>query len=215
MMDFESAHVMQHQAPKPGAGQACAQVPLAHTELPRSWSGARQSLCVSQTLSERVWTMSTVSASDWAVHRPDWPGVGMFSGVPCVCRAWKTVRVPPWALQVPSSEGIFALTRVQRVYMVSSDAGPGVFGPVGGIPFPQCHPKSRGLRDAFLRQGRRPADRTSKSLVPCIATHSQQAPLLTVLGQWERWGNAGAFNFGKAPKNESMRVRRGRPRAQD
>lgn len=30
--------------------------------------------------------------------------------------------------------------------------------------------------------------------------------------QWERWGNAGAFKFGKAPKTEGMRVRRGRAR---
>jgi hypothetical protein len=57
-----------------------------------------------------VCTMCTPQASDWAVHRSDWVGLRMFSGVPSVCKVWNAVRVPPRAQHDPSSEGSFALT---------------------------------------------------------------------------------------------------------
>jgi len=52
-----------------------------------------------------VWTLSTHSASDWAVHRPDRAGFRMFPGESSVCKGWSPVRVPPWAQHNSSSEG--------------------------------------------------------------------------------------------------------------
>jgi hypothetical protein len=50
--------------------------------------------------------MSTLLASDWAVHGLDRAGFRMFSGIPSVCRGGNAVRVPPRAQQIPSSEAI-------------------------------------------------------------------------------------------------------------
>lgn len=38
-----------------------------------------------------VLTVSTRLASDRVVHRPDWLGLIMFSGVPSVCKGWNAV----------------------------------------------------------------------------------------------------------------------------
>ena len=72
--------------------------------------------------------MSTLLVSDSVVLVPDWAGSLVFSGVPSGCEGWNAVRVPPRAQHDPSSEGSFALTCVQRVYTVSSDAGPRLCG---------------------------------------------------------------------------------------
>ena len=53
-----------------------------------------------------LWTMSTLLASDWAVHRPDWLGLPLFSGLPSVCKGWNPVRVPPRARVFPV-QGLF------------------------------------------------------------------------------------------------------------
>jgi hypothetical protein len=49
--------------------------------------------------------LSTLWASDRAVHRSDRAGFRMFPRVPSVCKGWNAVRVPPRAQHDPSSEG--------------------------------------------------------------------------------------------------------------
>lgn len=49
-----------------------------------------------------VWTLSTLCPPDWAVHRPDCPGLPMFSRVPSVYKARNPVRVPPRARVFPA-----------------------------------------------------------------------------------------------------------------
>lgn len=71
--------------------------------------------------------MCTLLPSDWVVKGSDWFGFRMFPREPSVFKAWNEVRVPPWAQQVPSSEGIFALN-VYTCVLVSSDARPGLCG---------------------------------------------------------------------------------------
>jgi hypothetical protein len=100
--DFESAHVMQHQAPKPGVG---CRVPGKrvrksrwHTQscrVPGRDRGSRSVLL--KICQKRVWTMSTVSASDRIVHRSDGLGLPMFSRFPSVFKGRNAVRVPPRA----------------------------------------------------------------------------------------------------------------------
>lgn len=76
-----------------------------NTELPRHSPGSAQLLEMCQK--KEVWTLlSTLWASDWVVHRPDWPGLLMFSGVRSVCKGQNAVRVPPRAQHDPSSEGV-------------------------------------------------------------------------------------------------------------
>ncbi len=69
--------------------------------------------------------MSTLLPSDWAVHRPDWLVLPMFSRVPGVSKAGNAVRVPPRAQHSPSSEGVFALTCVQSLTSASDAGGAG------------------------------------------------------------------------------------------
>ncbi len=45
----------------------------------------------------KVCTMCTPWASDRAVHRLDWLGLAIFTGVVSVCKSWSPVRVPPRA----------------------------------------------------------------------------------------------------------------------
>ena len=47
----------------------------------RLWQGER-----------RVWTVSTLCVSDWAVRVPDWAGLRRFSGEWRICKAWNPVR---------------------------------------------------------------------------------------------------------------------------
>ena len=70
--------------------------------------------------------MSTLSASDWPVQPPDWPGFRMFPRDPGNSKARNRVRVPPRAQQTPSSEGAFALTGVHSGWSGPSDTGRGV-----------------------------------------------------------------------------------------
>lgn len=49
--------------------------------------------------------MSGLFVSYWAEQPSDWLGFRMFSRVPCVCKGWNAVRVPPRARRFPSSEG--------------------------------------------------------------------------------------------------------------
>jgi hypothetical protein len=58
----------------------------------------------SDVAKKEVWTLSTLFASDWAGHRPDWLGFRMFSGLPSICRGRNAVRVPPRTQHIPSSE---------------------------------------------------------------------------------------------------------------
>ncbi len=106
-------------------GDAQLKVHRAGTKLPRPRRGAATEMHVAtgkKLGKKEVWTMSTLLASDRVVYRSDWAGFGMFSGVPSVCRGWNAVRVPPRAQQIPSSEGIFALTCVQSLWWRPSDA---------------------------------------------------------------------------------------------
>ena len=59
--------------------------------------------------------MSTLLRADRTVKPAECPGFGMFLQVPSVCQGGNAVRVPPRAQQIPSSEGIFALTCVQSL----------------------------------------------------------------------------------------------------
>ena len=72
---------------------------------------------------KEVWTMSTLSASDWPVQPPDWPGFRMFPPLPSNDEAWNPVRVPPRARHTPSSEGVHALTCGHSGWSRPSDAG--------------------------------------------------------------------------------------------
>ena len=54
--------------------------------------------------------MSTLSASDWPVQPPDWPGFRMFPPLPSIHKAKNRVRVPPRARHNPSSEGFLRLS---------------------------------------------------------------------------------------------------------
>ena len=49
--------------------------------------------------------MSTLLVSDRVLLPSDYFGFRMFSRVPSVCKGWNTVRVPPRARHIPSSEG--------------------------------------------------------------------------------------------------------------
>ncbi len=53
---------------------------------------------------KEVWTMSTLSAPDCLVQRPDWPGFRMFPRDSSNDKAGNRVRVPPRAQHDPSSE---------------------------------------------------------------------------------------------------------------
>jgi hypothetical protein len=53
--------------------------------------------------------MSTLLASDWAVHGLDRAGFRMFLREPSVCGGGNAVRVPPRARRFPSSEGVLLL----------------------------------------------------------------------------------------------------------
>lgn len=61
---------------------------------------------------KRVWTLSKLLASIWAVLGLVWTGFRMFSRIPGVCMAGNAVRVPPRARHIPSSEGflLYVLT---------------------------------------------------------------------------------------------------------
>ena len=54
--------------------------------------------------------MSTLSASDWPVQPPDWPGFRMFPRDPGNSKARNRVRVPPRARHNPFSEGFLLLS---------------------------------------------------------------------------------------------------------
>ncbi len=71
----------------------------------------------------RVLTVSTLFPSDWVVHRPDWLGLLMFSGVPCVSGAWNAVRVPPWA-RVSAGQGAFGPLAVHKSSFMGPFGGP-------------------------------------------------------------------------------------------
>jgi hypothetical protein len=58
---------------------------------------------------KKVWTVSTLFASDRVVQRPVWAGLLMFSRVPSVCRGWNAVRVPPRAQCFRRSEPYWTL----------------------------------------------------------------------------------------------------------
>ena len=75
---------------------------------------------------KKVWTLSTLLASDWAVLPPNRLGFRMFPPLPSISKAWNPVRVPPRAQHTPSSEGVFALTCVQIWWSGPSDTGRGV-----------------------------------------------------------------------------------------
>jgi hypothetical protein len=62
-----------------------------------------------------VCTTYTLLGSDRAVHRPDWPGLLMFSGVPFVCRGWNLVRVPPRAQCFRRSDAYWSSECVQSL----------------------------------------------------------------------------------------------------
>jgi hypothetical protein len=87
---------------------------------------ASRVVLVPSELARGVRTVSTHWPSDWAVPRPDWPGLPMFPRDPSVCKAWNHVRVPPRAQHTPSSEGVFALTCVHSGWSGPSDTGRGV-----------------------------------------------------------------------------------------
>lgn len=52
---------------------------------------------VPRTELKSMWTMSTLLASHRLVEPSNRVGFGTFSQLPSVCKAWNTVRVPPWA----------------------------------------------------------------------------------------------------------------------
>lgn len=75
---------------------------------------------------KEVWTLSTLSTSDWPGQRSDCPGFRMFPPLPSVSKARNPVRVPPRARHSPSSEGVFALTCVHSGWSGPSAKGRGV-----------------------------------------------------------------------------------------
>ena len=83
-------------------------------------------------------TLSTLLESDWVIYPEDWAGFGMFSGVSSVCKGWNAVRVPHRAQQIPSPEGIFALTCVQSLWLRPSDARFAGCGLAAAEPFQVC-----------------------------------------------------------------------------
>jgi len=78
--DFESAHVLQHQGPEPGAGQSCAQVPVGTPQSCRAPGGGAAALWFAWNVAESASGLSTLYVSDWIVWMSDWLGFGMFSG---------------------------------------------------------------------------------------------------------------------------------------
>jgi hypothetical protein len=94
-------------APSPRLGSMLIQIATNHaqdgTAAPR-WSWQSSGQC-SKVGKKRVWTMSTLLASDWAVHRSDRAGFRMFPRESSVRKGWNAVRVPPRARHNPSPEG--------------------------------------------------------------------------------------------------------------
>ena len=75
-----------------------------------SVSPANGLLEVTPMSKKEVWTMSTLSASDWPVQPPDWAGFRMFPRDPRKDKAGNRVRVPPRARHNPFSEGFLLLS---------------------------------------------------------------------------------------------------------
>jgi hypothetical protein len=122
MRSLESTVVLGPDGFRTGSGGArSGRLSVGHRAA-APWLGSAAVAWSCLECGKDVCTMCTLSASDWAVHRPDCLGFGMFSGVPSVWKGWSAVRVPPRAQQVPSSEGIFALTCVQNLWWRPSDA---------------------------------------------------------------------------------------------
>jgi hypothetical protein len=108
-----TGELQRRQRRFPGAGYAFAgmrQVPIF---------GARST-------KKEVWTMSTLSTSNWLVQPPDCPGFRMSPPLPSVPKPRNRLRVPPRARHTPSSEGVFALTCVHFAWSGPSDTGRGV-----------------------------------------------------------------------------------------
>jgi hypothetical protein len=92
-----TGELQRRQRRFPGAGYAFAgmrQVPIF---------GARST-------KKEVWTMSTLSTSNWLVQPPDCPGFRMSPPLPSVPKPRNRLRVPPRARHTPSSEGFLLLS---------------------------------------------------------------------------------------------------------
>lgn len=77
-----------------------------------------------------VWTVSTLSVTDWAVPVPYWPVLGMFPGESSVCKVRNPVRVPPRAQCFRRSGAFFVFLRVHIVHTLASD----LMFRVSGVP---------------------------------------------------------------------------------
>ena len=113
---------------------SCAGLVAEQRNCRAPWAGSA-AVVRSCTISVRkaVLTMSTALASDWAVHRSDWLGFGMFSGVPTVYKGWNLVRVPPRARITPRQRGYcFNVWTLTLVGSLDFDCfGPGRWAGVG------------------------------------------------------------------------------------